>query len=73
MLMNERVKAILVTAFKLSSEERQELAQVLLDTLDADPVEAEQQLIAEEEAASGSADEPPQQPTSDVLARYLDS
>lgn len=70
--MNERVKAILFTAFKLSSEERHELAQVLLETLDVDPADVEQQLIADE-AVSGGPDEPPQQPTSDVLARYLDN
>lgn len=70
--MNERVKAILVTAFKLSPEERHELAQALLDTLAADPIEVEQQLAVDESASGGVADEAPQQPTSDVLAKYLD-
>jgi F0F1-type ATP synthase delta subunit len=70
--MNERVKAILFTAFKLSPEERLELAQALMDTLAADPAEAEQQLTADESVSGGAAEEPPQQPTSDVLAKYLD-
>lgn len=70
--MNERVKAILATAFKLSAEERQELAQALIDTLAVDPVEAEQQFLADETASGGALDEAPQQPTTDVLAKYLD-
>lgn len=67
--MNERVKAILFTAFKLSPEERQELARALLDTLAA---EAEQQRLADDGVSGGAAEETPQQPTSDVLAKYLD-
>ncbi len=70
--MNERVKAILLTAFKLSPEERQELAQALIDTLAADPAEVEQQLVAEESVSGGASEEAPQQPTTDVLAKYLD-
>lgn len=70
--MNERIKAILLTASKLSLDERQQLAQALIDTLATDSAEVEQQLFTEDET-SGGADEPPQQPTSDVLARYLDT
>ncbi len=69
--MNERVKAILHAALQLSPEEREELAQTLMDTLGADPAEAEQ-LLSDEDNSSGAADEPPQQPPSDVLAKYLD-
>lgn len=70
--MNERVKAILFTAFKLSPEERQELARALLDTLAADAAEVEQQRLADDGVSGGAAEETPQQPTSDVLAKYLD-
>jgi hypothetical protein len=70
--MNERVKAILLTAFKLSPDERQELAQALIDTLAADPAEMEQQLAAADAVSGGAPDEAPQQPTTDVLAKYLD-
>jgi hypothetical protein len=70
--MNDLVKAILLTAVKLSPEERQELAHALLETLEADPAEVEQQL-AGQATDLGSADEPAQQRPSDVLARYLDS
>lgn len=68
--MNERVKAILVTALKLSPEERAELAQTLMDTLGTDGAEADH-ILADD--TSGSADDgAPQRPTSDVLAKYLD-
>ncbi|MCC7252496.1 hypothetical protein [Hyphomicrobium sp.] len=69
--MNERVKAILLAALKLPPEEREELAQTLMDNLGADPTDAEQ-LLAGTDASGGAAGEPPQQPTSDVLAKYLD-
>lgn len=69
--MNERVRAIYVAALKLSPEERQELATTLLDTLGAHPGEADP-LRADEAASGGTADEAPLQPTSDVLAKYLD-
>lgn len=67
--MNERIKAILLTASKLSQDERQQLAQALIDMLATDFAEVEQQLVD----TSGGADGPQQQPTSDVLARYLDT
>jgi hypothetical protein len=70
MLMNERVRAILIAALKLSPQERQELAQSLMG-LGADPALADQ-LAAEERASGGAPEEAPQQPTSDVLAKYLD-
>lgn len=73
--MNERVKAILHTALRLSPEEREELAKTLLGTLTADAAEADQladQLWADDEASGGAADEATQQPTTDVLAKYLD-
>lgn len=69
--MNERVKAILLTALKLSPEEREELAQSLLNYRDADPAEAEQ-LLGAADALGGAGSEAPQQPTTDVLAKYLD-
>lgn len=69
--MNERVKAIYVAALKLSPEEREKLAQTLLETLGVDPAEADQ-LFPDESDSSGAADEAPQQPPSDVLAKYLD-
>lgn len=69
--MNERVKAILVTALKLSAEERAELAQTLMDTLGTDAAAEADHILADD--ASGSADgDAPQRPTSDVLAKYLD-
>jgi len=69
--MNERVKAILHAALKLSPEEREELARTLMDTLGSDPAEAEQ-LLSDDDSSGGAADEAPQQPPSDVLAKYLD-
>ncbi len=68
--MNERVKAILVTALKLSPEERAELAQTLLDTLTPDA--AGPDLVLADDASSGADDGGPQRHTSDVLAKYLD-
>ena len=68
--MNDRVKAILLTALKLPSEERAELARTLLETLASDPSETDQ-LFAEDDAAGGEAGDAPAQPTSDVLAKYL--
>jgi hypothetical protein len=73
--MNERVKAIYLTALKLSPDEREELVQTLMETLGADPAEADKLLaglLADEAASGGAADEAPQQPPSDVLAKYLD-
>jgi hypothetical protein len=69
--MNDRVKAILLTALKLSPEERAELAQTLLENLGTDPAEAEQLLADEGEAPADDAIVPAR-PTSDVLAKYLD-
>jgi hypothetical protein len=69
--MNERVKAILLTALKLSPEERAELAQSLMDNLGADAAVAEQLLAGDGEANSDEAGAPVR-PTSDVLAKYLD-
>jgi hypothetical protein len=69
-LMNERVKAIFLAALKLSAEERQELAQLLMDTLGADPADADQLCF---DTGDDSDSEVPPQPTSDVLARYLDN
>lgn len=68
-LMNERVKAIFLAALKLSPEERQELAQTLMDTLGADPADADQLCF---DTSDDTDSETPPQPTSDVLARYLD-
>jgi hypothetical protein len=67
--MNERVKAILLTALKLSPDEREELAQSLLANLNVDPADADQ-LFPDEPESEGEA--VPPQPTSDVLAKYLD-
>lgn len=68
--MNERVKAIFLAALKLSAEERQELAQMLMDTLGADPADTDQ--LCFDTGDEADSDVPPQ-PTSDVLARYLDN
>ncbi len=68
--MNERVKAILVTALKLSPEERAELAQTLMDTLGTDVAEADH--ILADDASGGPDGDAPLRPTSDVLAKYLD-
>jgi sulfite reductase alpha subunit-like flavoprotein len=65
--MNERVKAILQTALKLSPDERQELVRTLMENLGTDPAEADQ-LFTDD----GSDAEAPPRPTSDVLAKYLD-
>lgn len=70
--MNERVKAILSTAYKLSLEEREELAKALLDTLSMEEAHA-RDALSQSEDVSGGAEEPPAQPTSDVLARYLEA
>jgi endonuclease/exonuclease/phosphatase family metal-dependent hydrolase len=69
--MNDRVKAILLTALKLSPEERAELAQTLLDNLGTDPAEAEQLLAGDGDAPTDDT-AVPARPTSDVLAKYLD-
>ena len=68
--MNERVKAIFLAALKLSAEERQELAQMLMDTLGTDPADADQLCF---DTTDDTDTEAPPQPTSDVLARYLDN
>jgi acyl-CoA reductase-like NAD-dependent aldehyde dehydrogenase len=69
-LMNERVKAILITALKLSPEERAELAQTLLDNIEADSARVDQ--LMAEDSSGRAAEETLPQPTSDVLAKYLD-
>lgn len=66
--MNERVKAILHAALKLSPQEREELAQTLIDTLGGDAADASQLCFETEEDDSAAQ----KQPTSDVLAKYLD-
>lgn len=67
--MNERVKAILLTALKLSPDEREELVQSLLAHLNVDPADADQ-LFPDDVNSDADAVHP--QPTSDVLAKYLD-
>ncbi len=69
-LMNERVKALFLTALKLSPEEQRELVQTLMDNLGADPAEADQ-LFADAGQVDADGEVPPR-PTSDVLAKYLD-
>jgi hypothetical protein len=69
--MNERVKAILHTALKLSPDEREELARSLLENLNIDPAEADQ-LFPEETDSAASDGEAHLKPASDVLAKYLD-
>ncbi|MDQ8697497.1 hypothetical protein [Hyphomicrobium sp. LHD-15] len=69
--MNERVKAILLTALKLAPDEREELANSLLANLNVDPAETDQ-LFPEDAAGEPDAPATPVQRTSDVLAKYLD-
>jgi hypothetical protein len=67
--MNERVKALLHTALRLSPEEREELAQTLLANLNTDFATVEH-LFGDGDA---SPDGEPHQPPSDILAKYLDN
>jgi hypothetical protein len=69
--MNDRVKAILLTALKLSPDEREELATSLLANLNIDPAEADQLFPEDVNSDIQVASQHPQQ-TSDVLAKYLD-
>jgi hypothetical protein len=69
--MNERVKAILLTALKLSPGEREELASTLLANLNIDPADADR-LFPDENAGEAEAAASHPQQTSDVLAKYLD-
>lgn len=66
--MNERVKAILLAAMRLSPEERRSLAAALGDNLDTDLAEAERLFDDVSTAA-----ERPGLPASDVLSKYLDT
>ena len=66
--MNDRVKAILLTALRLPPEERQALASALMDHLETDPDEAER-LFAETDVGETK----PGLPATDVLAKYLDT
>lgn len=66
--MNDRIKAILFAALRLAPGEREVLARTLLEHLETDLAVAEMLFGAAEEPAPASA-----QPTTDVLARYLDS
>ena len=66
--MNERVKAILLTALRLPPEERQALVSALMEQLDTDPDEAER-LFGE----ADGGDAKPGLPATDVLAKYLDT
>lgn len=66
--MNERTRSIFHTALKLSPDEREKLAKVLLDTLDTDPAEAEQMYSG----SSGPGGDATVHPPSDILQLYLD-
>ena len=66
--MNERIKAILLTALRLSPEERRELASALADNLETDFKEAER-LFGETDVLVRKR----ALPASDVLARYLET
>lgn len=66
--MNERVKAILLTALRLPPEERQTLASALMDHLETDPDDAER-LFGKADGTEAK----PGLPTTDVLAKYLDT
>jgi len=66
--MNDRVKAILFAALRLAPSEREVLARTLLEHLETDLAVAELLFGAAEDSTAAST-----QPTTDVLARYLDS
>jgi len=66
--MNDRIKAILFAAMRLAPDEREILARTLLQHLETDAAVIEMLFGASEETAQTSV-----QPTTDVLARYLDS
>lgn len=68
--MNERVKAILLTALRLPPEERQALAKALTENLDTDVEEAER-LFGE--AESHTPEGKPPLPATDTLSKYLDT
>jgi len=67
--MNERVKAVFLAALKLTHDERMQLAQSLADSLGADPADVDQLSL---DIDTGAEHDQPPQPTSDVLAKYLD-
>lgn len=69
--MNERVRAIFHTALKLSPNEREKLAKVLLDTLGTDPAEAEG-MYAIDASTDPAGDDVLAHPPSDILQLYLD-
>jgi Putative addiction module component len=70
--MNERVKSIFAEAQKLAPEEREELAELLLATIDVDP-EIDRAWADEivDRVEAHERGEMPARPASEILAKYL--
>lgn len=70
--MNQRIKTIFEDAQKLSSAEREELAELLLATIDVDPsIEAEWGKEIEDRIAAHERGEMTARPVAEVLAKHL--
>ena len=70
--MNQRIKTIFEDAQKLSPAEREELAELLLATIDVDPeIEAEWAKEIEDRIRSHERGETTARPVAEVLAKYL--
>jgi Putative addiction module component len=69
--MNQRIKTIFADAQKLAPADREELAELLLATIDSDPdVEAAWLLEIEDRIAAHERGELTTRPASDVLAKH---
>jgi hypothetical protein len=70
--MNERLKNILTEAQKLSAEEREELAGLLLSTIEVDPeIEAIWAAEIADRIAAHKRGELSTRPAAEVLAKHL--
>ncbi len=69
--MNQRIKMIFADAQKLAPADREELAELLLATIDSDPdVEAAWLLEIEDRIAAHARGELTARPAGDVLAKH---
>mgnify|MGYP001195912696 CR=1 FL=1 len=70
--MNQRIKTIFEEAQQLTPREREELAELLLATIDVDPaIEAEWAKEIEDRISAHERGEMTTRPIADVLAKYL--
>jgi putative addiction module component (TIGR02574 family) len=70
--MNQRIRSIFEEAQRLPPSEREELAELLLATIDADPeIEASWTREIEDRIAAHERGEMSARPANDVLGKYL--